>query len=565
MGATQSTEHPHELETPHGKLRGIEQRDSSGKTICYRYLKVPYALPPVDSLRWRRPQPLPSDFSFNSSSGSPGDYTKFGPICPQPHYTHDLALVDNPSAAAPIENAQSEDCLYLNIWVPPGSPPSGGWPVDFYIHGGWLQVGDANQDHIHDVTNTLAHSAPRIITSVTYRLNLFGFLAGSDLASLKEDPAPANYGFWDQRCALEWVAKNISLFRGNPSNISVGGLSAGANSTFFQLYYDTQLPESQRLIKRIYLRSNAVAIQPRSSTSDELTAQFNELCALHSVPSTDSPSAKLAALRAISSSDLVSSISKLKMHTFRASTDSSFIPPTFLSSLHSGKFTTQLAQHNISVLFGEVCDEAELYKLVNPPSNHAELVEQLANYYPKHVVDALLPLYPVPDSKTGSAEDFANVFCTIAADNQVHTSIRGLTHLLLNPPKGQGIQALPAKNVHRYRIEWRAKNLDKWLKPEVGVCHGADSPIWWCSGWRAGYTESDQEKARAWLKPFEEFLAGKDVSWGREESSDGEKAEKRMRVIDKNGETKEDVLDERWDRGLEVFNAVWQAQKNLVE
>lgn len=232
MGATQSFEHPHVLETSQGKLQGIEQRDSSGKPICHRYLKVPYALPPVGSLRWRRPQPLPSNFTFNSSSGSPGDYTKFGPICPQPHYTHDIALVENHSAAPPIENVQSEDCLYLNIWVPAGNPPADGWPVEFYIHGGWLQVGDANQDHVHDSTAALAHSTPRIIVSATYRLNLFGFLAGSDLASVKEDPAPANYGFWDQRCALEWVAKRISLFGGNPSKISVGGLSAGANSTF---------------------------------------------------------------------------------------------------------------------------------------------------------------------------------------------------------------------------------------------------------------------------------------------------------------------------------------------
>jgi carboxylesterase type B len=38
---------------------------------------------------------------------------------------------------------ESEDCLYLNVWVPTGDAPDGGWPVMFWLYGGNLQFGTA--------------------------------------------------------------------------------------------------------------------------------------------------------------------------------------------------------------------------------------------------------------------------------------------------------------------------------------------------------------------------------------------------------------------------------------
>jgi carboxylesterase type B len=527
----------------------------------YRFTKVPFALPPVGSRRWRRPQPLPSDFSFNGGAdagGEPGDYTSFGPICPQPHYDHDLAYLDNPSGAPPVDNVQDEDCLYLNIWVPAASTPAGGWPVQFFIHGGWLQIGNAMQDDMSDPFDLIKDTTPRVIVSPTYRLNLFGFLAGEELASLKEDPAPSNYGLWDQRCALEWTAKYISLFGGNPANISVGGLSAGANSTFFQLNYDSALPASQRLIRRVYMWSNAVGIQPNRTTSPVLTEQTKELCALFGISASNSAAEKMAALRAVPSHDLVVAISKMKMHTFRSSTDDAFINSTFLASLHSGSFTTRLADNGTSVLVGEVCDEKELYKLVNPPSNHSQLLLQLANYYPKPVLDALLTIYKIPDPSCTDATAWGEAFSQMVADAQVHASIRGLTHILLNPPPSGHNKPLPQHKVLRYRISWRAKGLDNWIRPEVGVCHGADMPIWWASVWRGGITDEEKEKATKFLEPFGRFLRGdEDVGWGTD-------AEDRVRWLDPDGVVRQNVKDDLWDRGMQIWNTVWEAQKATV-
>lgn len=38
---------------------------------------------------------------------------------------------------------ESEDCLYLNVWVPSGDAPEGGFPVMFWLYGGNLQFGTA--------------------------------------------------------------------------------------------------------------------------------------------------------------------------------------------------------------------------------------------------------------------------------------------------------------------------------------------------------------------------------------------------------------------------------------
>lgn len=91
-----------------------------------------------------------------------------------------------------------------------------------------------------------------IVVMPGYRVNAFGFLAGKEL----EDEARANgetysnFGFWDQRTALEWVHDRIVSFGGNKDNITVAGYSAGSYSTFQQLAYDVHLPQRLSIIKR---------------------------------------------------------------------------------------------------------------------------------------------------------------------------------------------------------------------------------------------------------------------------------------------------------------------------
>ena len=61
-----------------------------------------------------------------------------------------------------------------------------------------------------------------VVAAIGYRLNVFGFLGAEADGEL-----PGNWGFWDQRCAIEWVSEHVQYFGGNPSNVTLGGVSAG--------------------------------------------------------------------------------------------------------------------------------------------------------------------------------------------------------------------------------------------------------------------------------------------------------------------------------------------------
>lgn len=105
--------------TNYGKLRGLKVAlPSEILGPVEQYLGVPYAMPPTGERRFQAPEP-PSSW--------PGirNATQFAPVCPQ--YLEDrLLLTDmlpvwftaNLDTVATYIHDQSEDCLYLNIYVP---------------------------------------------------------------------------------------------------------------------------------------------------------------------------------------------------------------------------------------------------------------------------------------------------------------------------------------------------------------------------------------------------------------------------------------------------------------
>ncbi|KAL5337526.1 Alpha/Beta hydrolase protein [Aspergillus crustosus] len=104
-----------------------------------------------------------------------------------------------------------EDCFQCNIWVPLGEPPENGWPVLFFIHGGFLQFGTLNIFSAAALLGETDFNA--IVIMPAYRLGVFGFLNVSDLerdAVSAGDSSVGNHGFWDQRMALEWMRAHIA-------------------------------------------------------------------------------------------------------------------------------------------------------------------------------------------------------------------------------------------------------------------------------------------------------------------------------------------------------------------
>ena len=87
------------VRAPAGAVQG---RETDG---VKRFLGIPYAQPPVGSLRWKAPQPMPRWSGTRTAA-------EFGPACFQP--TSKVATVYSPRTPLPM----SEDCLSLNIWSP---------------------------------------------------------------------------------------------------------------------------------------------------------------------------------------------------------------------------------------------------------------------------------------------------------------------------------------------------------------------------------------------------------------------------------------------------------------
>lgn len=83
---------------------GVFEGVSSSKNGTDRWLGIPYALPPTDSLRFKAPQPI-AGFSEGIQNAS-----SFGNACSQP-LTSELGTVN---LGAPV----SEDCLFLNVSIP---------------------------------------------------------------------------------------------------------------------------------------------------------------------------------------------------------------------------------------------------------------------------------------------------------------------------------------------------------------------------------------------------------------------------------------------------------------
>merc|ERR1712168_993156 len=147
----------------------------------------------------------------------------------------------------------SEDCLYLNIWVPHGRQVSTDLAVMFWIFGEDVLVGGFKGNFLDKLYDgqEIADRGDVIVVTLAYRVGTLGFLSTGD-ASL-----PGNYGLWDQQAAIAWVHRNIRNFGGNPDNITIFGQSAGGASVSFQ----TLTPHNKGLIKRAISQSG-VALCP---------------------------------------------------------------------------------------------------------------------------------------------------------------------------------------------------------------------------------------------------------------------------------------------------------------
>ena len=242
------------IQTSSGVVDGYKK----GKVLYWD--DIPYAVPPINELRWKAPREINNPKNV---------------ILPK----EKNFCVQRPSSLGGAEGegdiVGTEDCLYLDVSAPVKNKDEL-LPVMFWIHGG------GNTSGLKDLYdfNKMIRKHDVIVVRINYRLGPFGWFTHPAIQGLQNDiDKTSNFGTLDIIAALKWVKKNIKFFGGDPDNVTIFGESAGGHNVFSLLVSD----ESKGLFhKAISMSGYTTSIDPsdayiqnkKSSTSSYTSSEI---------------------------------------------------------------------------------------------------------------------------------------------------------------------------------------------------------------------------------------------------------------------------------------------------
>jgi carboxylesterase type B len=258
-----------------------------------------------------------------------------------------------------VINGGSEDCLFLDVYVPGAavrSPSTTSLPVIHWFYGGGFILGSKDQLEgldlpFYDGTGLVKQSSNNIIyVASNYRLGAFGFLAGTTM----ENQGLPNAGLWDQRAALQWTKDNIHLLGGDPTQVTAMGESAGAGSIMHHLVAEGGTLDP--MFKRAIMQS--AAFQPMWDRKGQLEDVFQTFANLSGCAGQG-----VSCLRAASSSTLLAANTALNTE---AITGSFIVGPapdgSFIRQLPSLEFASGNYYKGVDALISShTSDEATLF------------------------------------------------------------------------------------------------------------------------------------------------------------------------------------------------------------
>lgn len=287
------------VETTSGLMRGFS------RTVLDRevhvFYGVPFAKPPVGPLRFRKPLPIEPWHGILNTTTLPNS-------CYQERYEY-FPGFEGEEMWNPNTNI-SEDCLYLNIWVPqklrlrhkesPDNVGSNGMAILVWVYGGGFMSGTATLD-VYDA-DIMAAASNAIIASIQYRIGAFGFLYLNQ-HFINSEEAPGNMGLWDQALALKWLRENARVFGGDPDLITIFGESAGGSSVSLHLIS----PVTQGLVRRGILQSgtlNAPWSYMTGEKANEVARVLVDDCGCNSTMLQENPARVMACMRSVDAKTL---------------------------------------------------------------------------------------------------------------------------------------------------------------------------------------------------------------------------------------------------------------------
>ncbi len=353
-----------------GQLEGVISAD--GKVRSFK--GIPFAAAPVGALRWKAPQPAPAWTGARKA-------VEYGARCMQGRVFGDMIFRDN---------GPSEDCLYLNIWMP-AAPAQKKLPVMVWIYGGGFVAGSSSEPR-QDGGNLSKKGV--VVVSFNYRLGIFGFLSHPELTRESGHSASGNYGLLDQVAALQWVRKNIATFGGDPGNVTIFGESAGS----FSVSALMASPLAQGLFKRAIGESGAffsttLGLKPLAETEKSGTEFAKSLTGSESIE----------ALRGKSAEEILQAGMKGGAFRFSPNIDGYFLPQDVSAIFTAGK------QSHVPLLAGWNLDEGNYRGFFGKDAPTAQNFAAKARTMFGDKAGEFLKLYPAESDAQArrSAQDLA--------------------------------------------------------------------------------------------------------------------------------------------------------------
>jgi para-nitrobenzyl esterase len=255
------------VETSAGRIRGFKRNG------VYTFRGVPYGASTSGSRRFMPPAP-PAPWTGIRNA------LAYGRVCPQEDSAH--FITDGQNLAQSDEDAfllhrgsaicvAGEDCLRVNIWTPE-IHGQGKRPVMVYMHGGGYSAGSGHDLLSYD-GESLARNHDVVVVNHNHRLNVYGYL---NLAAIggEQFSDSANVGMLDIVAVLEWVRTHISVFGGDPGNVTIFGQSGGGGKVAALM----AMPGAKGLFHRAVIQSGPFLRALSADYSQEVAEMLlNEL------------------------------------------------------------------------------------------------------------------------------------------------------------------------------------------------------------------------------------------------------------------------------------------------
>ena len=335
---------------------------------------LPFAAPPVRENRWRPPQPVKSWTGVRMAD-------RFADQCMQARVFGDMMFRNS---------GNSEDCLYLNVWMPPNATASSAMPVLVYYFGGGFVAGDGSEPRYDG--ESMAKRGIVVVTT-SYRLGVFGFFSHPELTAESPHHASGNYTLMDQAAALHWVRDNIARFGGDPKRVTIAGESAGSFAVSAQM----ASPLARDLIAGAIGESGAffstTLTTPSRDSTEKVGVSFAQKIG----------ASNLAALRAMSAMELLEASSRPGVPRFSANVDGYFFPDLPANIFLSGK------QAKVPLLAGWNSEEMNARALLQETPNAENVKAMLTRLFPNKA-DEAAKVFPAstPDEALQSVTDLAS-------------------------------------------------------------------------------------------------------------------------------------------------------------